>query len=119
VTEKPLSRLGGFNLGGINASGQIPTLAGNWGLIDKDTPQEALTKKSYVDDTMLELVFSDEFNQDGRSFYPGGASHAFHVISSRWEPDVVSDDPYWEAVDLHYWATNNLEWCVHASESPF
>jgi beta-glucan synthesis-associated protein KRE6 len=36
-------------------------------------------------------VFSDEFNVDGRTFYPG-------------------DDPYWEAVDLHYWATNNLEW---------
>ena len=38
-----------------------------------------------------QLVFSDEFNTEGRSFYPG-------------------DDPYWEAVDLHYWATNNLEW---------
>lgn len=37
------------------------------------------------------LVFSDEFNQDGRSFYPG-------------------DDPYWEASNLHYWATNNMEW---------
>lgn len=25
--------------------------------------------------------------------------------------DAVSgDDPYWEAVDLHYWSTNNLEW---------
>ncbi len=30
------------------------------------------------------LVFSDEFNVDGRSFYPG-------------------DDPYWEAEDYHYW----------------
>jgi hypothetical protein len=39
------------------------------------------------------LVFSDEFNTDGRTFYPG-------------------DDPYWEAVDLHYWQTNNLEWFV-------
>jgi hypothetical protein len=34
---------------------------------------------------MWDLVFSDEFNTDGRTFYPG-------------------DDPYWEAVDLHYWA---------------
>jgi hypothetical protein len=48
----------------------------------------------------------DEFNTDGRSFYPG-------------------DDPYWcvsfslvtlqltqhrEAVDLHYWPTGDLEW---------
>lgn len=39
----------------------------------------------------MELVFSDEFNLDGRSFYPG-------------------DDPYWEAADLHYWQTNDLEW---------
>ena len=36
-------------------------------------------------------MFSDEFNVDGRTFYPG-------------------DDPHWEAVDLHYWPTNNLEW---------
>lgn len=39
----------------------------------------------------MELVFSDEFETPGRSFYPG-------------------DDPYWEAVDLHNWATNDLEW---------
>lgn len=64
---------------------------GHFGLIDKDTPQEAYTKTSYVDGTTLELVFSDEFNVEGRSFYAG-------------------DDPYWEAVDLNYWGTNNLEW---------
>ncbi|KAJ7853544.1 glycoside hydrolase family 16 protein [Mycena olivaceomarginata] len=39
----------------------------------------------------MKLVFSDEFNTDGRTFYPG-------------------DDPFWEAEDLHYWATNNMEW---------
>ncbi|KAJ7134394.1 glycoside hydrolase family 16 protein [Mycena epipterygia] len=44
-----------------------------------------LDKKKY------NLIFSDEFNTDGRSFYPG-------------------DDPYWEAVDLHYWPTGDLEW---------
>ena len=31
-------------------------------------------------------MFSDEFETDGRTFYPG-------------------DDPYWEAVDLNYWQT--------------
>lgn len=83
---------GGFNLGGINATGQIPQLTGNFGLIDQDTPQAMHTKTSWADGkTEMRLVFSDEFNTDGRSFYPG-------------------DDPYWEAVDLHYWATNNLEW---------
>jgi beta-glucan synthesis-associated protein KRE6 len=35
------------------------------------------------------LVFSDEFNTDGRSFYPG-------------------DDPYWEAGDMHYWVCIKL-----------
>lgn len=76
----------GFNLGGINASGQIPEIAGNYGLIDRDTPREAYFKRSLETGEELELVFSDEFNTDGRTFYPG-------------------DDPYWEAVDLWYWGT--------------
>lgn len=85
-------KFGGFNLGGINASGQVPSMPGNWGLIDLDTPPNLYTKPSYHDPSQtLQLVFSDEFNTDGRTFYPG-------------------DDPYWEAVDLHYWQTKNLEW---------
>lgn len=86
VLKKVQTNQGGFNLGGINATGQVPDIPGNWGLIDKDTPKEAYTKKSYMGDEEFVLVFSDEFNLDGRSFYPG-------------------DDPYWEAVDLHYWGT--------------
>ncbi|PIL33637.1 hypothetical protein GSI_04260 [Ganoderma sinense ZZ0214-1] len=82
---------GGFNLGGINASGQLPDITGMRGPIDRDTPQEARTKVDYVNGQTWQLVFSDEFNTEGRTFYPG-------------------DDPYWEAVDLHYWATNNKEW---------
>jgi len=85
LKKKP-SFNGGFNLGGINATGQVPIFPNNFGLIDKDTPQEAFKKKSYVTDEELILVFSDEFNEDGRTFYPG-------------------DDPFWEAVDLHYWGT--------------
>ena len=50
-------------------------MAGNWGLIDKNTPQDVYTKSSYIDGSQLELVFSDEFNQDGRTFYPGGSWH--------------------------------------------
>lgn len=56
-----------------------------------DTPDWAQTRTSLYDGKQLQLVFSDEFNTDGRTFYPG-------------------DDPYWSAVDLHYWGTNNLEW---------
>ncbi|KAK0464977.1 beta-glucan synthesis-associated [Desarmillaria tabescens] len=90
-TTHDISSLGGFNLGGINASGQVPSMPGNWGMIDLDTPQDAYTIKAFTNDNEFQLVWSDEFNVDGRSFYPG-------------------DDPYWEAVDLHYWGTNNLEW---------
>ncbi|KIY72459.1 glycoside hydrolase family 16 protein [Cylindrobasidium torrendii FP15055 ss-10] len=84
------SNNGGFNLGGINATGQIPDI-GNFGLIDQDTPKDVYTKVSYDTGEEMQLVFSDEFNIDGRTFYPG-------------------EDPYWEAVDMHYWGTNNLEW---------
>jgi hypothetical protein len=71
---------------------QIPQMTGNWGLIDVDTPQDLWTRASFYDPSQtLQLVFSDEFNTDGRTFYPG-------------------DDPYWEAVDLHYWQTGDLEW---------
>lgn len=90
-TKHSLSDLGGFNLGGINGSGQVPKMPGNWGLVDLETPQSAYTKTSYGDGSDWQLIFSDEFNEDGRTFYPG-------------------DDPYWEAVDLHYWATGNMEW---------
>jgi beta-glucanase (GH16 family) len=89
---KTQSTLGGFNLGGTNATGQVPSMSGNWGLIDLETPQNVYSMPSYYDaSTEMQLIFSDEFNTDGRTFYPG-------------------DDPYWEAVDLHYWETNNLEW---------
>ncbi|KAF7362900.1 GH16 domain-containing protein [Mycena venus] len=75
----------------VNATGQVPSI-GNWGLIDLDTPKEVHQIYSYNDPSqVLQLVFSDEFETEGRSFYPG-------------------DDPYWEAVDLHYWQTGNSEW---------
>ncbi|RPD62832.1 glycoside hydrolase family 16 protein [Lentinus tigrinus ALCF2SS1-6] len=80
----------GFNLGGINGSGQVPDLTNFPSLIDSDTPDDARTRTGY-DGQSYSLVFSDEFNKDGRTFYPG-------------------DDPYWEAVDLHYWPTGDLEW---------
>ena len=56
----------------------------NFGLIDVDTPSSALTVTSFADGSEWQLVFSDEFNTDNRTFWPG-------------------DDPYWEAVNLHYW----------------
>jgi beta-glucan synthesis-associated protein KRE6 len=76
-------------------------MAGNRGLIDPDTPSDAYTITSFHDgSTEFQLVFSDEFNIDGRTFYPG-------------------DDPYWEAADLHYASTNDLEWYDPAAITTF
>jgi hypothetical protein len=63
-----MSNNGGYNLGGINATGQV--MEGIFSLIDKDTPQDAYTKSSPVDGKTTQLVFSDEFETEGRTFYP-------------------------------------------------
>ena len=81
---------GAYNLGGTNASGQIPLLPGLPNMIDAETPSSAFTRTGY-DGKKYNLVFSDEFNKDGRTFWPG-------------------DDAWFEAVDLHYWPTGDLEW---------
>ncbi|KAG0704274.1 glycoside hydrolase family 16 protein [Suillus ampliporus] len=80
----------GYNLGGVNASGQIPVLPGMPSLIDSATPSSSHSRTG-SDGYTYNLVFSDEFNTDGRTFWPG-------------------DDPFWEAENLHYWATGDLEW---------
>jgi hypothetical protein len=59
-------------------------------LVDPDTPHSAKTRVGF-DGQTYNLVFSDEFNLDNRTFYPG-------------------DDPYWEAVDLWYLQTGDEEW---------
>ncbi|KAJ9480068.1 Beta-glucan synthesis-associated protein KRE6 [Pseudozyma hubeiensis] len=92
VSRRHEGTKGGWNLGGVNASGQIASIPGfRASLIDPDTPRDALSTLSPDGTKTMKLVFSDEFNTPGRSFYPG-------------------DDPFWEASDLHYWATNNYEW---------
>ncbi|WWD00464.1 hypothetical protein V866_007379 [Kwoniella sp. B9012] len=80
----------GYNLGGINGSGQYPSITGLPSLIDSDTPSDSYTKTG-SDGNEWTLVFSDEFNKDGRTFYDG-------------------DDPFFQAVDFHYWATGDFEW---------
>ncbi|GJE91332.1 glycoside hydrolase family 16 protein [Phanerochaete sordida] len=74
----------------INATGQAPVLFQMPQPIDPETPESAKTRTGF-DGEDYELVFSDEFNQEGRTFYPG-------------------DDPYWEAVDLWYGSTMDQEW---------
>lgn len=52
----------------------------DFGLIDQDTPENKYNVIAATGEEW-DLVFSDEFNEPGRTFYP-------------------VDDPYWEAVDL-------------------
>ncbi|CCC70849.1 hypothetical protein NCAS_0F03650 [Naumovozyma castellii] len=59
-------------------------------LVDPDTPKSAYSRQA-KDDSYWGLVFSDEFNAEGRTFYDG-------------------DDQYWTAPDIHYDATKDLEW---------
>ena len=59
-------------------------------LIDGDTPQNARSRVGF-DGKTYQLVFSDEFNTDGRTFKPG-------------------DEPYWEAVNLFDSKSADLQW---------
>ncbi|KAF2265949.1 beta-glucan synthesis-associated [Lojkania enalia] len=59
-------------------------------LIDPDTPEKYYTKEGAFGEE-FELVFSDEFNDNNRTFYEG-------------------DDPYWFAPDIWYGATRDLDW---------
>ncbi|KAK1223209.1 hypothetical protein PQX77_013908 [Marasmius sp. AFHP31] len=74
----------------VNATGQIPSLNGIRELVDPDTPESAKTRKGF-DGQEYELVFSDEFELPGRTFWPG-------------------DDPYLEAMDFWYGVTADMEW---------
>lgn len=87
--------MSGYNLGGVNGSGQIPTLQNLPLLIDKDTDPAVYARTGH-DGQKYSLVFSDEFQTPGRTFYPG-------------------DDPYFEAVNLHYWQTGDFEYYDPAS----
>lgn len=80
-----------FSIGGVNASGEYPRIPSLRGMIDSDTPLEARTKTMLNDTSKtMELIWSDEFNVNGRTFYPG-------------------DDPYFTALDIYYWQTQDLE----------
>jgi len=90
-TRETISNVGAANLGGTNGTGQVPDLK-IFQLIDVDTPADAYKFTSPVEGRVeYDLVFSDEFNEEGRTFWPG-------------------DDPFWEAVDLWYGATHDYQW---------
>lgn len=53
-----------------NSTGQVPQIQNLPSMVDKDTPTSVYTRTGY-DGEDYELVFSDEFNTDGRTFWPG------------------------------------------------
>lgn len=61
----------GWNIGGTNSSGQVPEIPNFPTLVDHNTPDSAKTWRNMGGEEYV-LVFSDEFNEEGRSFYPGG-----------------------------------------------
>jgi hypothetical protein len=87
-------------------SADVPFLKGiRTGLIDPDTPENVKTRKDINGKTQT-LAFSDEFNDEGRTFYDG-------------------DDPFWLAMDFWYGVTMDLEvslfpggWCLRACIDP-
>lgn len=70
VRQATVGNAGGFGLSGTNSSGQVPRMSSNSELVDRDTPDDALKKQGAHGDS-YELVFSDEFETDGRTFYEG------------------------------------------------
>ena len=75
--DRLLAQDDNININGTGQNADLPLLPS---LVDADTPTEAKTRTGFDGNTYT-LVFSDEFNKEGRTFWPG-------------------DDPYWEAVDL-------------------
>lgn len=70
VKEVTVGNGGAFGMSGTNSTGQVPRLDSNSGMIDSDTPNNAINMKGSKDDDFT-LVFSDEFNTEGRTFYEG------------------------------------------------
>lgn len=90
VTEQEGNK-GAYGLGGTNGTGQVASLTAVRPMVDPDTPDSAKTFTSPVSNTQYQLQFSDEFEQEGRTFWPG-------------------DDQYFEAVDIWYGVTADYEW---------
>lgn len=85
------SMKGGFNIGGTNGTGQVASLKAIRQLVDADTPASAKSWSSAISGNTYYLQFSDEFNEEGRTFWPG-------------------DDQFWTGVDIWYAGTVDYEW---------
>jgi hypothetical protein len=64
--------------------------------------------RAVFDRQSYELVFSDEFNTSGRTFNLG-VSEPFPPAPCILMFLSTGDYPFWEAVDIWYSSTNDLE----------
>lgn len=78
-------------------------------LVDKDTPASARTWTSPAG-IKHNVVFSDEFETPGRTFYPGDDPFVSELAAAASRAITDSQFAQWEAVDIWYGATKNLEW---------
>eukprot|EP01043_Picozoa_sp_COSAG02_P018581 COSAG02_NODE_871_length_16337_cov_7.124276_8_plen_952_part_00 len=86
----PLGQLYGSFAGSALPSPWVAPLdchASEW--VDRDSPSEACTTTSLGDGDTYKLVFSDEFEQEGRTFRDG-------------------DDPRWTAMHMHPYTTRQI-----------
>lgn len=69
-------------------------MEGSFSLIDNATPQDARTKVSPVDGRTMQLVFSDEFEQDGRTFWPVSETYRpMHIVLTSHRAMTPSGKP--------------------------
>ena len=92
----------------VGLAGQHSICPGEW--VDVDTPASGCTARSERDGAALELVFSDEFERDGRSFLDGHDSRWTGLNSAPYSNDQVN---YYNASKamtrgglLEIWSTN-------------
>jgi beta-glucanase (GH16 family) len=131
-TGNSLKTGGAYNLGGINGTGQVPLISNFPSLIDTDTPDSAKTRTGFDGNSDWELVFSDEFNKDGRTFFDGGesasacerqrASMSLLQIWTAADDQMTRSGLEWvcslacalsctsSLTDIHYWPTGDYEW---------
>lgn len=119
VRAAPLARYGGPRGYGVGRNSTIADVPIR-GLVDLDTPEGVRARVGF-DGEQYELVFSDEVGCSG------GFSFLCRIApSSKWLTKLgvplasqfntpnrtfwPGDDPYWEAVDLHYHATDDVEY---------
>ncbi|KAG6335081.1 hypothetical protein ID866_4009 [Astraeus odoratus] len=105
LLNKKQTTQGGFNLGGINSTGQLPSIPGGWGLIDVDTPKEVYTKASYTNPSeQLELNDLEWYDPSAVTTKGG----ALAITLSKEDPVTNHNLSYKSGMIQSCWTMGNL-----------